>query len=129
VKAADARRLAEARRKIPEWARQLGSVDAVCDEFIRLHPDLLAPLGESMVRQWVKDRLRRMKEPRYELGGQLPLFGQFGDQIVPRAQWTPGHYESYCRRYKDAAARNNDIYRALCNEYAERFGHPLSLAA
>lgn len=129
MKAADSRRLAEARRNIPERARQLGSIDAVCAEFMRLHTDLLPVLGESLLPGWVREKLRRMKEPCYELGGQLPLFGQFGDEIVPREEWTPGHYEAYCRRYADAAARNAAILRVLANEYAERFGRPLDMAA
>jgi hypothetical protein len=83
MKAADSRRLAEARRNIPERAQKLGSIEAVCAEFVRLNPDLLAPLGESLLRGWVREKLRRMKEPRYELGGQLPLFGQFGGEVVP----------------------------------------------
>ncbi len=129
MKATESRRLAEARRKLPQRAQQLGSIDAVCAEFVRLNPDLLAPLGESLLRGWVKDKLRRMKEPRYELGGQLPLFGVFGDQVVPREQWTAGHYEAYCRRYEDAIARNTAVYRVLANEYAEKFGRRLDMAA
>jgi hypothetical protein len=129
MKAADSRRLAEVRRDIPERARQLGSLDAVCSEFVRLHPDLLPVLGESLLRGWARETLRRLKEPRYELGGQLPLFGQFGDEILPRDQWTPGHYLAYYGRYANAAARNAAILRVLANEFAERFGRPIEQAA
>lgn len=125
----DSRRLTEAKRNIPDRARQLGSLDAVCVEFVRLHPDLLAPLGESLLRGWVKETLRRLKEPRPEMPGQLPLIGQFGDEVRPREEWTPDDYVVYCRRYAHASARNAAILRALVMEYAERFGRPLDLAA
>ena len=124
VKAEDARRLAEIRRSIPEQARRLGSVEAVCAEILRDHPDLMALLGELLLRGWVKDRVRRVKEPRPEMPGQLPMFGQFGDQIIPRDQWKPDHYQVYSRRHQEVAARNTAIVRALADEYAERFGRP-----
>ena len=129
MKAADSRQLTEARRNIPDRARQLGSLDAVCAEFVRLHPTLLPVLGESLLRGWVKETLRRLKEPRPEMVGQLPLIGQFGDEVRPRDQWTPDDYVVYSRRYANAAARNAAILRALAMEYAERFGRPLNLAA
>ncbi len=129
MKAADSRRLAEARRNIPERARQLRSLDAVCAEFKRDHSDLLALLGESKLRPWVKETLRRPKERRPELPGQLPLWGQFGDEVRPREEWTPDDYMASCSRYAHAAACNRAILRALEMEYAERFGRPLDLAA
>lgn len=129
MKADDARRLTEVRRSIPEMARRLGSIDAICAEILRRYPDLMAALGELLLRRWVKDRLRGVKEPRPEMSGQLPMFGQFGDQIIPRDQWNPGHYQTYCRRYAEVAARNVAIVQALADEYAERFGRPLIMAA
>ncbi len=126
---ADARRLAEARRQLPEMAQRHTSLEAVCAEFLRLHPDLVPVLGESLLRRWVRESLRRIKQPRYDLGGQLPLFGQFGDEIRPRDEWTPGHYVVYYVRYSNAAARNAAILRVLATEFAERFGYAISEAA
>src|ERR1700744_216475 len=81
----DVRRLAEIRRQLPAMAMRLGSREAVREEFVRLHPDLLATLGESRLRRWIWEALREIKEPAMtEDDGQLPLFGRFGDQIRVR---------------------------------------------
>jgi hypothetical protein len=129
VKADDARRLHEIRRGIPEQARKLGSVDAICAAILASDPDLMPALGESLLPRWIKEKLRRVKEPRAEMAGQLPLWGVFGDQIIPRDQWKPEHYQSYCRRHSEVAARNNAIVLALAAEYTERFGRPFIMAA
>ncbi len=129
MKVAESRRLTEVRRGIPERARQLGSIDAICAEILRTDPDLMAPLGESLLHKWVKEKLRGIKEPRPEMVGQLPMFGQFGDEVLLRKDWTPEHYQVYCRRHAEVAARNTAIMHVLADEYAERFGRPLIMAA
>jgi hypothetical protein len=126
---ADVRRLAEARRQLPQMALRLGSREAVQKEFLRLHPDLLAVLGESLLKRWIWESLRQLKEPSLaEAGGQLPLFGQFGDEIRTRDEWTPDHYRAYYLRYANAATRNAAKLRVLAAEFEERFGHGIGEA-
>lgn len=81
MNAPDARRLAEARRQLPQMALRLGSREAVRSEFLRLYPDLLPVLGEAQLSRWIWESLRQLKEPSLADSGQLPLFGQFGDAI------------------------------------------------
>jgi hypothetical protein len=125
----EGRRLAEARRQLPQMALRLGSREAVQEEFLRLHPDLLAALGESLLRRWIWESLRQLKEPSLaEIGGQLPLFGQFGDEIRTRDEWTQDHYRAYYRRYSNAATRNAAKLRVLAAEFESRFGHGIDEA-
>ena len=88
-----------ARELIAPRRQQLGSLDAVRAEFKRDHSDLLALLGESKLRPWVKETLRRPKERRPELPGQLPLWGQFGDEVRPREERTTDDHMASCSRY------------------------------
>ncbi len=130
MNAADARRLTQARRQLPEMARRLGSREAVQEEFLRLNPDLMAALGESLLKRWIWESLRQLKEPSMaDDNGQLPLFGQFGDEIRTRDMWTQDDYRAYYRRYANAATRNSAKLWVLAAEFETRFGRGIDEAA
>jgi len=130
MNAPDARRLIQARRQLPEMARRLGSREAVQEEFLRLNPDLMAALGESLLKRWIWQSLRQLKEPSMaDDNGQLPLFGQFGDEIRTRDIWTQENYRAYYRRYANAATRNSAKLRVLAAEFENRFGRGIDEAA
>jgi hypothetical protein len=91
---------------------------------------LLAALGESLLKRWIWESLRQLKEPSLiEDGGQLPLFGQFGDEIRPRDEWTQDNYRAYYRRYANAATRNAAKLGVLAAKFEERFGHGIDEVA
>ena len=90
---------------------------------------LLAALGESLLRRWIWESLRQLKEPSLaEIGGQLPLFGQFGDEIRTRDEWNQDHYRAYYLRYSNAATRNAAKLRVLAAEFESRFGYGIDEA-
>ncbi len=120
---ADARSLAEAKRQLPQMALRLGSRKAVREEFLRQYPDLMPILGESYLGRWIWETLRQHQEAFPEDGGQLPLFGQFGDQIRTRDDWTEDDYRAYYGRYSNAATRNAAKRRVLAADFERRFGH------
>jgi hypothetical protein len=97
---------------------------------MRLYPYLMPALGESLLRRWIWESLRQLKETSTaQVGGQLPLFGQFGDEIRTRDEWIRDNYRSYYRRYANAATRNVAKLRVLAAEFEERFGHGIDEAA
>ena len=120
----DALRLREAKRQLPQIAMRLGSREAIHTEFMRLYPDLMPTLGESMLDRWIWDSLRQIKEAALaDDDAMLPLFGNFGKTILTREDWTEDQYRIYDRRYLNAAERNAAKCRGLAAEFRERFGH------
>jgi hypothetical protein len=110
-------------------AAHLGSRKAVREEFLRRHPDLMPVLGESLLGRWIWEALRQQQEAIPADGGQLPLFGQFGDEIRARDDWTQDQYLAYYRRYANAATRNASKLRVLAAEFERRYGHSINDAA
>jgi hypothetical protein len=121
--------IGDARAALPGLAKLHHDKPSIRAALQAAYPALTGILGEMLLDSWIWSSLRKLKEKLTEDEPdpqQLPLFGSFGQQILPRENWDEDGYRQYWARY-NAMAENSSAKRArLAEEFYNKFGHAIT---